>query len=208
MTENSDFEKLGEIVDSFDNAMKKGFISALILLVLEKEKSYGYKIAEEIANLTSNVFQPTVSTLYPLLKSLSDKTLINCIDLDDSGRKKKIYEITTKGEETLKMLIQRHQVMVDSIKSMIIDTLGITDETSPSFLEDLERLITTPQMELIKVKSIESKKDVLNYHKKVLEKRIKIMRKDIKTINNILSKLDKKGGKHIVETPFKKIASH
>ena len=208
MTKNNDIEKLEEIVDSFDNAMKKGFISALILLVLEKEKSYGYKIAEEIAELTSEVFQPTVSTLYPLLKSLNDKGLINCIDMDDSGRKKKIYEIKTKGEETLKMLIQRHQVMVDSIKSMIIDTLGITDETSPSFLEDLEKLIISPQMDVIKVKSMESKKEVLNYHKNLLEKRIKIMRKNIKTIDNILSKLDKKSEKDFVETPSKKIASH
>ncbi|MFX1392951.1 MAG: PadR family transcriptional regulator [Promethearchaeota archaeon] len=208
MTQNSDIEKLEEIVDSYDNAMKKGFISALVLLVLEKEKSYGYKIAEEINELTSQVFQPTVSTLYPLLKSLSDKALINCIDIDDSGRKKKIYEITTKGQETLKMLIQKHQMMVDSIKNMIIDTLGITDETSPSFLEDLDRLIITPQMELIKVKSIESKKDILKYHKNLLEKRIKIMRKNIKTIDNILSKLDKKDGKDLVETPSKKITSH
>ncbi|MFX0186392.1 MAG: PadR family transcriptional regulator [Candidatus Hodarchaeota archaeon] len=208
MIGNNDIEKIEEIVDSFDNAMKKGFISALILLVLEKEKSYGYKIAEEIDELTSSVFQPTVSTLYPLLKSLSNKDLINCIEVDDSGRKKKIYEITTKGQETLKMLIQKHQMMVDSIKNMIIDTLGITDETSPSFLEDLEKLITTPQMELIKVKSMESKKDILNYHKKLLEERIKNMQKNIKTIDNILSKLDKKGEKDLVETPSKKIASH
>ena len=106
------------------------------------------------------------------------------------------------------MLIQKHQMMVDSIKNMIIDTLGITDETSPSFLEDLEKLITTPQMELIKVKSMESKKDILNYHKKLLEERIKIMQKNIKTIDNILTKLDEKGENDLVETPSKKIATH
>ncbi|MFX1309915.1 MAG: PadR family transcriptional regulator [Promethearchaeota archaeon] len=208
MTKKRDIENLGEIVDSYDNAMKKGFISALILLVLEKKKSYGYKIAEEINELTSEVFQPTVSTLYPLLKSLSDKGLINCIDIDDSGRKKKIYEITSNGQETLKMLVQKHQIMVDSIKNMIIDTLGITDETSPSFLENLESLIITPQMELIKVRSIRSKKAILNYHKKLFEKRIEIMQKNIKTIDNILTKLGEKGEKDLVETPSKKITSH
>ena len=70
MTQNNDINKIEKIVDSFDNAMKKGFISGLILFVLEKKKSHGYKIAEEINELTASVFQPTVSTLYPLLKSL------------------------------------------------------------------------------------------------------------------------------------------
>ena len=48
MTQDNDINKIENIVDSFDNAMKKGFISGLILFVLEKETGYGYKIAEEI----------------------------------------------------------------------------------------------------------------------------------------------------------------
>ena len=75
MTENNSTERIEEIVDSFENAMKKGFISGLILLVLEGENCHGYKIAEQIDELTSGVFQPTVSTLYPLLVSKGSKDI-------------------------------------------------------------------------------------------------------------------------------------
>jgi len=192
MTQNNDINKIENIVDSFDNAMKKGFISGLILFVLEKERGHGYKIAEDIDELTASVFQPTHSTLYPLLKSLNEKGLIDCIEVDDSGRQKKVYEITTKGKETLKMIIQKHQIMTESIKSIILSTLDITDVTEPSFLEDIERLISLPEMELIRTQSIESKEEILAYHKELLEERIKVMQKNLRAIDDILIKLKKK----------------
>ena len=204
MTQNNDINKIENIVDSFDNAMKKGFVSGLILFVLEKETGHGYKIAEEIDELTAGVFQPTVSTLYPLLKSLSEKGLIDCTEVDDSGRQKKVYEITSKGKETLKMIIQKHRIMTESIKSIILSTLDITDETEPSFLEEIERLISYPGMELIKSQSTESKKEIMEYHKELLERRIEILQKNLETINDILIKLEKKQGTSDIEHSSKK----
>ncbi|TFG21641.1 MAG: PadR family transcriptional regulator [Promethearchaeota archaeon] len=192
MTQNNDINKIENIVDSFDNAMKKGFVSGLILVVLEKERGHGYKIAEEIDELTDHVFQPTVSTLYPLLRSLNEKGLIDCIEVDDSGRQKKVYEITSKGKETLKMIIQKHQIMTESIKSIILSALDITDVTEPSFLEEIERLISYPGMELIKSQSTESKKEIMEYHKELLERRIEILQKNLETVKGILIKLEKK----------------
>ena len=204
MTQNNDINKIENIVDSFDNAMKKGFVSGLILFVLEKERAHGYKIAEEIDQLTVGVFQPTVSTLYPLLRSLNEKGLIDCTEEDDSGRRRKIYEITSKGEETLKMIIQKYQLMTESIKSIILSTLDITDETEPSFLEDIERLISVPEMELIRTQSAESKEEILAYHKKLLEKRIKVMKKNLREIDNILINLEKKHRTGDIEQSSKK----
>lgn len=209
MTQNSDIAKIEEIVDSFDIAMKKGFISALILLVLEKEKCHGYLIKEKIDELTLGVWHPTVSTLYPLLKSLSDKALIECIELDDSGgRLKKVYKITTKGEETLRMLLQKHQMMIESVKSIVLSTVDITDETDPSFVEDLEKIISFPGMELIKEKSIESKIGILKYNKEILKKRIEILSSNLETINNILLNLEKNSKNKRTEPQPKEIASH
>ncbi len=208
MTENNKTERIEEIVDSFENAMKKGFISGLILLVLEGENCHGYKIADQIRELTLDVFQPTVSTLYPLLKSLSDKGLINCVAEDNSGRQKKVYEITSKGKETLKMILQKHQIMTESIKSIILSTLDITDEKEPLFLEDIEKLIISPEMELIKQKSIESKIDALKYHRKLHEKQIEIWQKNVDMIDVILAKLENKERNKNVEAPTKEIATH
>jgi DNA-binding PadR family transcriptional regulator len=202
-------KKIEAIVDSFENAMKKGFISGLILLVLEGENCHGYKIAEKIKDLTLDVFQPTVSTLYPLLKSLREKDLIDCIEEDDSGgRLKKVYAISSKGKDTLKMIIQKHQIMTESIKSIILSTLDITDETEPSFLEDIDKLIISPEMELIKPKSKASKIETLKYHRELHEKQIEIWQKNIEMIDDIISKLEKKSDKGNIEPPSKEIASH
>ncbi|MFW9899341.1 MAG: PadR family transcriptional regulator [Candidatus Thorarchaeota archaeon] len=209
MTQNNDIEKIEEIVDSFDIAMKKGFMSGLILLVLEKENCHGYLIKEKIDELTLGVWQPTVSTLYPLLKSLSDKALIECIELDDSGgRLKKVYKITKKGEETLKMLLQKHQMMIESVKSIVLSTVDIIDETEPSFVEDLEKLISLPGMELIKEKSIESKIGILKYNKEIIKKRIKILNSTLEEINNILVNLEKDSKNKRAEPQPEEIASN
>ena len=190
MTENSDDKKIREIVDSFEVAMKKGFMSGLILMVLEKEPCHGYKIIKEIEKRTFGVWHPQSSNIYPLLDSISKKGLIECIEVDESGRTKKIYDITPKGKETLKMLLQKHSMMIDSIRSIVLSTLDITDIHDPSFLEDLEKLICFPGIGLMMEDSIESKIEILKYNKEMTKQRLKIMNSNLQIMDNILSKLE------------------
>ena len=209
MTQNN-MKNIEEIIDSLEATMKKGFINGLILLVLDNEPSHGYKILKEIEERTLGFWQPTSSTIYPLLDSLNKKGLIdlNDVEQDETGRQKKIYKITSKGEETLKMILQKHQIMTESIKSIIISTLGITDETEPAFLEDLDKLISFPGMDIIKEKTLESKIEVLKDHKKLIAHRIEVMSYNHKKIDKILSQLEKGGNNRDVDLPSKNIASH
>jgi len=190
MTENSDDKKIREIVDSFEVAMKKGYMSGLILMVLEKEPGHGYKIIKEIDKRTFGFWHPQSSNIYPLLDSISKKGLIECIEVEESGRSKKIYGITPKGKETLKMLLQKHSMMLNSIRSMMLSTLDITDIHDPSFLEDLEKLISHPGIGLMMEDSSESKMEILRYNKEMIKKRLKIMNSNLQIIENILSKLE------------------
>jgi DNA-binding PadR family transcriptional regulator len=208
MTENDNSEKIEDIADSFEVAMKKGFMSALILLVLEEEPCHGYKIQREIERRTFGYFHPTSSTIYPLLDSLREKRLIECIEKDESGRQKKVYETTLKGKETLRMLFQKHQTMIESIKSIILSTLGIIDEKDPSFIMDIESIFSYPGVELIIEKSIKSKIEALKYNKELLRQRIKIMKNNLEMIDNILLRLEKEGENKHVEQQSKEIISH
>ena len=191
MTDTGNDHKIKEIVDSFDVAMKKGFMSGLILMVLEKEPCHGYKILKEIEKRTVGVWHPQSSNIYPLLDSISKKGLIKCVEVDESGRSKKIYDITPKGKETLKMLLQKHSMMIDSIRSIVLSTLDITDNIhDPSFLKDLEKLISFPGINLMKEDSIESKIELLKYNKEMTKQRLKIMKNNLQIMDNILSKLE------------------
>ncbi|MFX0070617.1 MAG: PadR family transcriptional regulator [Candidatus Hermodarchaeota archaeon] len=191
MTENENDENIEEIVNSFELTMKKGFVSVLILLVLEEEPSHGYKIQKEIAKRSLGYWQPTSSNIYPLLESLKEKKLINCIEQNDFGRQKKVYKITPKGTKTLKMLFRKHQLMIESIKTIILRTMGITDESNPSFLRHLDIVIGPPEMGLIIEGSIESKIDNLKHYRELMLQQIKFMRKNVEKISNILLRLEK-----------------
>ena len=188
MTKNN--KKIKEIVETFDTTMKKGFMSGLILLVIQKEASHGYKIQKEIEELTLGEWKPTSSNIYPLLESLKNKELIACIESDSTGRQKKIYEITSKGQDAVKMLVQKHQNMVESIKSIVLSTLGITDVDNPSFLEDLEKIITYGPFKAITANSIEEKIETLRYHKELLKKRMTIMSVNLERSEEILTKME------------------
>ena len=61
-----------KIAEEYESAMKKGFISSLILLVLENSPSYGYKISKEINKRTLGLWNPPSSTMYTILKNLTE----------------------------------------------------------------------------------------------------------------------------------------
>ena len=66
-----------KIAKQFENAMKTGFISSLILNVLEKNPSYGYKIGKDIEKRTLGIWDPPSSTMYTVLKDMTKKQLIS-----------------------------------------------------------------------------------------------------------------------------------
>lgn len=138
MPENTqNTEKIDAIADAIEQSMKKGHISTLILLALEKGPSHGYNLMQVIKDDTYGVWNPTASSLYPHLSSLTDKGLIEFTEESEGQRKRKVYEITPKGRETLKLLIERQQNMRKSLLSMIMSTIGITNSNIPNDFESL-----------------------------------------------------------------------
>jgi len=208
MTEYKNIEKIEEIVDSFDYAMKKGFISGLILLVLEQEPCHGYLIKDKINDLTIGVWNPTVSTLYPLLKALKEKGLIKCVENDETGRHRKVYNITSKGKETLKMLLKKTQVMVDSMRSIALSTIEITDISKDSIINVIEKVITIPELNFLSNNTFNSKIELLKYNRETMKQRIKIMKKNLELIEDMLLKLEANGENNHVKQLLRKIASH
>ena len=71
----------------------KGFLSYLILWNLSKKSMTGAEIALDLEKRRS--IKPSPGTLYPALKTLKEKGLIQADE-------KKAYTLTKKGEEELK----------------------------------------------------------------------------------------------------------
>lgn len=73
----------------------RGLLSFLILHLLSKKRMYGVEIADEIAKRKAE--KPNPGTLYPTLKSLENKGLIESSKEGNS----RYYRITPAGKEGL-----------------------------------------------------------------------------------------------------------
>ncbi len=181
-TKNS--EKIDAIADAIEQSMKKGHISTLILLALEKSPSHGYNLMQIIKDDTYGVWNPTASSLYPHLSSLTEKGLIKFTTEMEGKRERKVYDITQKGEKTLKKIIERQQNMRKSLLSMIMSTIGITDSNIPN---DFESLFGP---ELLEDTSLVGK--TKNEKFEILSKRKMVISKIVEKLQNVTNEIDQR----------------
>ena len=85
-----------------DSQLKRGLLEYCVLAFLLPEPSYGYEIIKHI----SPIIHISESTLYPILKRLENQQLVTTYKEEYSGRLRKYYRITAKGEEKLRILYE------------------------------------------------------------------------------------------------------
>ncbi|MHA1294595.1 MAG: PadR family transcriptional regulator [Promethearchaeota archaeon] len=183
--------KFEKIAETFENQMRKGFISALILLILNEGPSHGYKIIKKIEERTLGIWKPVASTMYPLLEKLEKNNLVKCVEIEVTGRQKKIYELTKEGEKTLNILVRRYQKMVRAMRSVITSVFGF--DGNYVFEDFITLLPDDPIFGWKNRKSDEEKIENLTYQKALIEERILFLQEIYKSIDEELSKLESNG---------------
>jgi PadR family transcriptional regulator PadR len=79
----------------------KGTLPTLILEVLIREASHGYRIAQEIKARSKGVLDFKEGTLYPALHKLENEGLVESYEGVEKGRPRRYYRITKPGKATL-----------------------------------------------------------------------------------------------------------
>ncbi|MGN0585784.1 MAG: PadR family transcriptional regulator [Oscillospiraceae bacterium] len=74
-------------------------LDALVLSVVAKEDTYGYKITQEIRE----AMEMSESTLYPVLRRLLKNEFLDSYDQEYMGRNRRYYTITDSGREQLEI---------------------------------------------------------------------------------------------------------
>ena len=92
-------------------------LDALVLSVVSKEDTYGYKITQEIRE----AMEMSESTLYPVLRRLMKNELLASYDQEYLGRNRRYYQITEKGKEQLKIYRDEWLIYKDKINTLISD---------------------------------------------------------------------------------------
>ncbi|MCD7730127.1 MAG: PadR family transcriptional regulator [Oscillospiraceae bacterium] len=72
-------------------------LDSLVLSVVSREDTYGYKITQEIRE----AMEMSESTLYPVLRRLLKGGFLESYDREYMGRNRRYYKITDAGREQL-----------------------------------------------------------------------------------------------------------
>lgn len=75
-----------------------GSTTMLILSLLKSCDMYGYQMIEELEKRSENIFTFKAGTLYPILHTLEQQSMIESYETEtDSQRPRKYYRITEQG---------------------------------------------------------------------------------------------------------------
>ncbi|MGE5464161.1 MAG: PadR family transcriptional regulator [Syntrophothermus sp.] len=84
----------------FSEALK-GHLDLLLLAILADGPAHGYAVIEALRSRSDGLFDLPEGTIYPALHRLENQGLLQSTWSEDSARRKRIYQITSKGRQTL-----------------------------------------------------------------------------------------------------------
>jgi len=104
--------------------------------LLQKEPLHGYRLKQQMELFMSGCISVNYGAIYPLLKRLEDKHLIQVFTEEENNNPRKIYSITSEGKEKWyeKMLEHPHESWINSRSRFMIKYFFF------SYLEVQERL--------------------------------------------------------------------
>jgi len=79
----------------------KGHLDLLLLSILANRPAHGYAVIESLRSRSEGTFDLPEGTVYPALHRLEDQGLLESTWSQDSGRRKRVYQLTPKGQEAL-----------------------------------------------------------------------------------------------------------
>jgi PadR family transcriptional regulator, regulatory protein PadR len=98
----------------------KGTLDVLLLRTLSGEPMHGYAISRWIREQSRDVFQIEEGALYPALRRLEERGLINGEwALTDTGREAKFYTLTAEGRASLRRELRDWTRYVDAMTHVL-----------------------------------------------------------------------------------------
>lgn len=103
-----------------DRGFIGGSTNLLVLSLLKKKDMYGYEIIKDLEIMSDSTFSFKEGTLYPVLHKLENDGFVKSYrEKGDTGRVRKYYQITTRGEKQLIDEKIQWQVFSSSINKVI-----------------------------------------------------------------------------------------
>ncbi len=111
----TDEEKFKELLEPYQNELRRGLIILAVLSQLD-EAQYGYSL---IKQLGEKGFEVDQGTLYPLLRRLEERGLLESDWVVDDSRPRKYYRINQTGKAILAELKTEWDAMVKVLEGVL-----------------------------------------------------------------------------------------
>jgi PadR family transcriptional regulator len=106
--------------DPFTGGLRRRAVLPLLVLHLIGEgPSYGNQLMEKIGGMTAGVLSVNPNTMYPLLRQLESRGLIEGQWEHPERRSRRYYSLTDDGRKEYARLVEEVRPFLDSVKSSI-----------------------------------------------------------------------------------------
>jgi PadR family transcriptional regulator PadR len=106
----------GRASDVFGGELRRRDVFPLLVLhLISEEPGYGNRLIEEIEEITQGVISVNPNTMYPLLRELEDRGLIEGRWEHPDKRTRRYYSITRAGRAEYKRLVGELEPFLDSV---------------------------------------------------------------------------------------------
>jgi PadR family transcriptional regulator PadR len=98
---------------------RREVLPLLVLHFIAEGPSYGNQLMERIAEMTAGVLSVNPNTMYPLLRELESRGLIEGKWEHPERRTRRYYSITKGGRKEYERLVEEVRPFLDSVRSSI-----------------------------------------------------------------------------------------
>lgn len=110
----------GRASDVFGGELRRRDVFPLLVLhLVDREPAYGNRLIEEIEEITQGVITVNPNTMYPLLRDLEGRGLIEGAWEHPDRRTRRFYSITDAGREEYERLRNQLGPFLDSMKRTV-----------------------------------------------------------------------------------------
>lgn len=93
-----------------------------ILRTLHEGPTHGYALLEDLKIFTQGCCTPAYGTIYPILKELLEGEYAVVRSETESGRQRKVYELTPRGETAYQQAVQTWQEVLPYIARAVLES--------------------------------------------------------------------------------------
>jgi PadR family transcriptional regulator PadR len=106
----------GRPMDVFGGEIRRRDVFPLLVLhLIAREPAYGNRLIEEIEEITEGVISVNPNTIYPLLRELEERDLIEGQWEHPDRRTRRFYSITAAGRREYRRLVAELEPFLDSV---------------------------------------------------------------------------------------------